>query len=63
VAAVDLLAVGRDLIALVGEVALDDRREQGDEVVGRLALLLGLAAADEIDLERAPQDQRPRASL
>ena len=55
VAAEHLLRVDRGLEALVGEIALDHRREQAEQVVGLLALRLVGRAAHEIDLQRAPQ--------
>ena len=61
VAAIDLLGVDRGLEALVGEIALDHRGEQAEQVVGGLALLLGLRLAADVDLERAPQDERAGA--
>ena len=61
VAAENLLHVDRDFEPAVGEVALDHRGEQRDEVVGRLALLLGRGLVGEIDLERAPQHEGARA--
>ena len=45
VAAEHLLRVDRRLEALVGQIALDDRRQQRDQVVGGLPLLLGLRLA------------------
>ena len=57
-AAIDLLGVDRGLEALVGQIALDDRGEQAEQIVGGLALLLGLRLAADVDLERAPQDER-----
>jgi len=46
----DLLRLDGRIEALVGEVALDDRSDQRDEVVGRLPLFLALGAARQIDL-------------
>jgi hypothetical protein len=60
VAAEHLLHVHRGLEALVGEIALDDRRQQAEQVVRLLLGLLVLSAAQQVDLERAPQHQRPR---
>ena len=58
VAAIDLLRVGRDFIALVGADALDHRGEQADQVARHLALLLGAGMMLQVDLQRAPQAQR-----
>src|SRR5205085_6615994 len=55
VAAIDLLGVDRGLEALVGEIALDDGGEDSEQIGGGLALLLGLGAAGDVDLEGAPQ--------
>ena len=55
-----LLRVDRDLEPAVGEVALDHRGQQRDDVVRGDALFLGLRLVAEIDLERPPQHQRAR---
>ena len=57
VSAVNLLAGRRDLIPLVGAIALDDGGQQRNKIVGVLAFLLGLRLVREIDLQRAPQAQ------
>ena len=59
--AVNLLTYRRDLIAFVGAVALDDWREQRDQVVGMLAFLLGLRLVRQVNLQRTPKAQRPKA--
>ena len=61
VTAIDLLHVGRDLIALVGTVAFDDRSQETDQLVGLLALFLGLRRMRQIDLKRTPQAQHAEA--
>ena len=61
VAAEHLLGVDRDFEPAVGEIAFDHRGEQRDKVVGGEPFLLGLRLAAEIDLQRAPQDQRAGA--
>ena len=53
----DLLHVGRDFIALVGAVALDDRGQQPDQHVGLLTFFFGCSLVAEVDLQRAPQAQ------
>ena len=58
VAAQDLLREYRRLESLVSEVALDHWRQQAEQVLGHLTLGFVGRAADEIDLQRAPQDQR-----
>ena len=52
--AINLLRVGRDFIALVGAIALDDRRQQREQVVGHLPLFLGLRMVQQIGLQSAP---------
>ena len=59
--AINLLAVGRDFIALVGAIALDDGRQQAQQIVGALALFLGLRLVRQVALQRAPQAQCPQA--
>ena len=61
VAAIDLLHVVGDVIALVGAVTLDHRGHQPDQHIGGLALLGGLRLVGEVHLQRAPQAQRPHA--
>ena len=58
-AAEHLLGEHRRLEALVGQIALDDRRQQAEQVVG-----LGRSASSgerrtKVDQQRAPQHQRP----
>ena len=60
VAAEDLLGVGGMGVGQVGEHALDHRGQQADQVVGLLALLLGLGALGQVDHQAAPQGQRAR---
>ena len=60
-AAINLLAFGGDFIALVGEIALDDRGEQRDQIIGLLARFRGRRLVRQVDLQRPPQRQRPGA--
>ena len=61
VAAEHLLHIGRDLIALVGAIALDHRGQQPDDQIGLFALFLSLGLVAQIDLQCAPQTQRAHA--
>ena len=61
VAAENLLHIGGDGIALVGAVALDDRGQQAEQLVGFLALFLGLRLVRQVDQQRGPQAQRALA--
>ena len=56
-----LLRVDRRLEALVGQIALDHRRDQPEQVVRLLALRFVRRAAHEIDLQRTPQHKRAPA--
>ena len=60
-AAKNLLGIGCAGIAGVGEHAFDHRGQQRNQIIGCLPFGLGLRLVAEIDLQRPPQCQRPRA--
>ena len=61
VATEDLLHVGRNLIALVGAISLDDRGQQTDHRIGFGAFLFGLRLVGQVDEQRPPQRQGAHA--
>ena len=61
VAAQHLLAIGGDLVTAIGAIALDDGREQADQIVGHLALGGVGGLARQIKPDGAPQHQRAHA--
>ena len=58
-AAEHLLCMDRGGKALVGEISLDHRGDQPEQIVGLGALRLIGRAADEVDEQGTPQHQRP----
>ena len=53
-----LLGEHRHLEPAVGQIALDDRGEDRNNVVGGDPFLLGRGLVAQIDLQRTPQEQR-----